>query len=119
MISKYFNELFRVFVPGGKALVLNLSNSAFRQHLTETANETVVQEKIDQIVACIPDHSSNQQISKAFEDLHEVMCMCFAYNKNGSLFHVKDANQLVNGQAVVRKTYILQHFLTSIMTTSS
>ena len=46
-----------------------------------------------------PRDPSNQQISKAFEDLHEVMCMCFTYNKSGSLFHVKDANQLVNGQA--------------------
>ena len=106
MISKHFNELFRVLVPGGKALVLNLSNPAFQLCLTERANEAVVQEKIDQILAHLPDHPSSQQISSAFEDLQEAMIICFAYDKNGSLFQVKDPNQLVNGQAVVLKTFV-------------
>ena len=30
----------------------------------------------------------------------------FAYNKNGSLFLVKDADQLLNGQAIVRKNFV-------------
>ena len=34
------------------------------------------------------------------------MCVCFAYDKNGSLFQVKNMKQLVNGQAVVMKTNI-------------
>ena len=33
--------------------------------------------------------------------------MCFAYSKNGALFHVKDVNQLVNGQVVLLKTGIM------------
>ena len=106
MISKHFNEMFRVLVPGGKALVINVSKPAFQPHVTEMANEAVVQEKIDQILAHIPHHPSSQQISSAFEDLNEVIAISFAYDKNGSLFQVKDPNQLVNGQAVVRKTFI-------------
>ena len=106
MIPKHFNELFRVLVPGGKALVVNLSKPAFEQCLTEKANEAVVQGKIDQILTHLPDHPSSQQISSAFEDLQEVIAISFAYDQNGSLFQVKDTDQLVNGQAVVRKTFI-------------
>lgn len=106
MIPKHFNELFRVLVPGGKALVINVSKPAFRPNLIEEANEAIVQEKIDQILARIPDHPSSQQISSAFEDFQEAITVCFAYDKNGSLFQVKDPNQLVNGQAIVRKTLV-------------
>ena len=105
-LSKHFSELNRVLVPGGKALVLNLSNSSFQIVLTDGANKEVVQKKIDQILACIPDHPTQPQISKAFEDLHDVVCVSFAYDKNGSLVQVTDVNQLINGQMVVRKTYI-------------
>ena len=106
-LSKHFSELCRVLVPGGKALVLNLSNPMYqRLYLTNGANEEIVQRKIDQILACIPDDPTQQQINKAFEDLHEVICACFAYNNN-SLFHVKDVNQLVIGQAALAKTPII------------
>ena len=107
ILSKHFKELYRVLVPGGRALVLNLSNATFQvTSLTDGANKTAVQEKIDQTLAYFPKHPSQQQISEAFEDLNEVMSACFAYDKNGSLFHVKDINQLVNGVAVVHKTAI-------------
>ena len=106
MLTNHFKELHRVLVPGGKALVLSLSNPSFQNNLIDGANEVAVQKKIDQILACIPDHPTQQQMSKAFEDLHDVVCICFAYDKNGSLFHVKNVNQLINGQPVVRKTYI-------------
>ena len=107
-LSKHFSELHRVLVPGGKALVLNHSSPVYqRMYLTEGAKEEVVQKKIDQILACIPDHPTQQQINEAFEDLHEVVCVCFAYNKNGSMFQVKDVNQLVTGQVVLFKTCIM------------
>ena len=106
-LSKHFSESHRVLVPGGKALVLNMSNPMYqRMYLIDGADEEVVQKKIDQILACIPDHPTQQQINKAFEDLVEIVCVCFAYDKNGSLFHVKDVSQLVNGQAVLHKTVI-------------
>ena len=106
IISKHFKELHRVLVPGGKALVLNLSKAAFQTNLIDGANEATVQKKIDQILTCLPDHPTQQQISKAFEGLHEAACVCFAYDKNGSLFQVKNMKQLVNGQAVVMKANI-------------
>ena len=106
-LSKHFSELHRVLVPGGKALVLNLSNPIYqRVFLTERADGVAVQKKIDQAMACIPNHPTQQQINKAFEDLHEVVSACFAYDNDDSLFHVKDVDQLVNGQAVLHKTII-------------
>ena len=67
MIPKHFKQLHRVLVPGGKALVLNLSKAAFQNHLIDGANEATVQEKIDQILTCLPDHPKQQQISKALK----------------------------------------------------
>ena len=41
-LSKHFKEIHRVLVPGGKALVLNLSKPAFQSLITDGANEAVV-----------------------------------------------------------------------------
>ena len=107
-LSKHFSELHRVLVPGGKALVLNLSNPIYQRiNLIDGADEVAVQKKIDQILACMPNHSTQQQINKAFEDLHEIVGACFAYDDNGSLFHVKDVNHLILGQAILIKTPII------------
>ena len=108
ILSKHFTELHRVLAPGGKALVLNLSNPIYQEtYLTDGANKAVVQKKTDDIVACLPSHPSHQQLNEAFADLHEVVSMCFAYNKNDSLFHVKNVDQLVNGQTVLIKTCVI------------
>ena len=107
-LSIHFSELHRVLVPGGQALVVNHSSPSFyRMYLMSGANEEVVQKKIDQILPHIPDHPTRQQVSKAFEDLREVVRLCFACNKNGSLFQVKDENQLVIGQRVFLKSLVL------------
>ena len=106
VIPKHFKELYRVLVPGGKALALNVSKGAFQTNLIDGINQADVQEKIDQILTGLPDHPTQQQISKAFEGFHEAVCVCFAFDKDGSLFQVKDVTQLVNGQAVVQKTSI-------------
>ena len=107
-LLKHFKEMHWVLAPGGKALVLNLSNPIYQtMYLTNGANEVIVQKKIDEILASIPNHPSQEQISSALEELNEaVVCVCFAYDENDRLFHVKDVNQLINGQAVLLKTYI-------------
>ena len=107
-LSKHFSELYRVLVPGGKALVLNHSSSTFhRMYLTSGANEEVVQKKIDQILPLVSDHPTRLQLNKVFEDLHEIVRVCFVCNKNGLLFQVKDENQLVIGQRVFFKTLFM------------
>ena len=43
-----------MLAPGGKALVLNLSNPIYQtMYLTNGANEVIVQKKIDEILASI------------------------------------------------------------------
>ena len=107
VISEHFKELHRVLVPGGKALVLNLSDPTYhRLFLTDGATELNVHKKIDQVLGSIPNYSSLQQASKAFEELYEITSACFAYDEIGSLFMVKDMKQLVKGQAVLNKTDI-------------
>ena len=59
-------------------------------------------------LTCGPDHPTQQQISKAFKDLHEAVCVCFAYDKNGSL-HVSGQKYETVGQwtgCIVMKTNI-------------
>ena len=108
VLTKHFEELSRVLVPGGKALVVNLSNPAFQiLSLTAGANEVAVKEKIDQAIKGLPNFPSQAQINKAFEGLDEILRGCFAEDKSGSVFLVDNINQLTIGQSVWCKTPIL------------
>ena len=97
-----------MLVPGGKALVLNLSNPAFQTlSLTVGADEAAVKEKIDQALKGLPNFPSQFQINKAFEDLNEVLRACFTKDEQGSVFLVDNVHQLTIGQAIWSKTQIL------------
>ena len=107
-LTKHFEELNRVLVPGGKALVLNLSNPAFQiLSLITGADEVAVKEKIDQALKSLPNFPSQYQINKAFGELKEVLRGCFAKDEQGSVFLVENMHQLTIGQAVWSKTQIL------------
>ena len=107
-MTKHFEELYRVLVPGGKALVLNLSNPAFQTlSLTVGADEVVVRKKIDKALEVLPTYPSQVQVNKAFEELVEVLRGCFTTDECGSVFLVNNVDQLMNGQSVWCKTQIL------------
>ena len=107
-LTKHFEELDRVLVPGGKALVLNLSNPAFQTlSLITGVGEVAVKEKIDQAIKSLPNFPSQHQINKAFGELKEVLRGCFAKDEQGSVFLVENMHQLTIGQAVWCKTQIL------------
>ena len=106
-LTKHFEELDRVLVPGGKALVLNLSNPAFQPLLITGADEVAVKEKIDKALKLLPNFPSQLQINKAFGELKEVIRGCFAKDEQGSVFLVENVHQLTIGQAVWCKTQIL------------
>ena len=79
--------------------------------LTDGANEEVVQKKIDQVA--ISTYSTQPQISKAFDDLHDVVCVGFAYNKMAHCFKLKMwTRRLMDKWWCGRLTS--QHFLISI-----
>ena len=108
VLTKHFEKLNRVLIPGGKALVLNLSNPAFQTiSLTIGSDEVGVKDKIDQALKGLPNFPSQSQVNKAFEDLHEILRACFAKSDSGSVFLVDNMHQLTIGQSVWSKTQIL------------
>ena len=108
VLTKHFDELNRVLIPGGKALVLNLSNPAFQTiSLTIGSDEVVVKDKIDQALKGLPNFPLQSQVNKAFEDLHEILRACFAKDDSGSVFLVENMHQLTTGQSVWSKIQIL------------
>ena len=107
-LTKHFEELNRVLVPGGKALVLNLSNPAYQTlSLTAGADEVAVKEKINQSLKGLPKFPSQIQINEAFGNLNEVLRGCFAKDREGSVFLAENIHTLTIGQAVWCKTQIL------------
>ena len=108
VLTKHFEELDRVLVPGGKALVLNLSNPAFQTlSLTAGANKVAVKDKIDQALKRLPKFPTQLQVNKAFEGLNEILRGCFTKDESGSVFLVDNMHQLTIGQSVWSKTQIL------------
>ena len=98
---RHFQELHRVLIPGGKAIVVNLTKSAFdKMFLTSGADQTAVIHKIENKLLNLSDVSTEKEMNDAFKDLHEVLLVTFAINKDGNLYRVTDTDQLTNGQAV-------------------
>jgi len=108
VLKRHFTELYRVLVPGGKAMVLNLAKPAFDTFLvtcgTDRANTEI---KINKILTNLPKYPTYQQINKALEPLHEIIHACFATDAEGNLFLVNSTDQLNNGQAVWNKSQII------------
>lgn len=119
-LNKHFKELYRVLVPGGKAFVLSLSQSAYDTlYLTAEASKTVMEEKINSILAKLPTYPTTLQVSKAFENFDEILRACFAIDKTGNIYRVTNVGQLSNGQTIWNKKelavfpdyYYSDHFL--------
>ena len=107
-LKKHFEELNRVLVRGGKALVLNLSNPAFQTlSLIDGADELAVKAKIGQVLKGLPNFPSQFQINNAFEDLKEILRACFTKDEYGSVVLVENVKHLIIGQSVWCKTQIL------------
>ena len=104
-LTRYFEELHRVLVPGGKALVHNLSNPIFEKlYLYDGDDEASVKESIDEVLQVQRGFSSLAEINNAFQKCGTVVRACFAKDENDLLFHVTNTNQLINGQTVWCKT---------------
>ena len=104
-LAKHFEELHRVLVPGGKALVHNLSNAVFHTlYLFSGTDEASVRKLIKQVLQDYKNVSSLAEITNALEGCGTVVRACFTKDENDSLFHVTDTNQLINGQTVWFKT---------------
>jgi len=108
VLKCHFTEIYRVLVPGGKAIVINQTKSSYETTLvTCEADKANTQVTINKILSHLPKYPTHMQVSQAFESLHEILHACFSIDASGTLFHVKSIDQLKNEQAVWIKTPII------------
>ena len=106
--TKHFQELYRVLVPGGKA-ILQIPTDWSHSGLY-TKNETdpaVVETEIAQILKMVPKHPTTAQVTETFKTANDILVACFAVDSKGSLFHIKNINQVNHGQPIWRKTEVM------------
>lgn len=108
VFTKHFQELYRVLVPGGKAVLLIPTDwSHSRLYTKIEADLATVENDIAQILAKIPKYPNTAQVTKAFKDADDILVTCFAVDAKGDIFHVKKINQLTHGQPIWRKTEVM------------
>ena len=106
----HFNELHRVLVPGGKAIVINFSKPAFESfYISKEADRLAVEKEIDKKLASLSSNPQYEEIASTFNGMKEVLLATFAINENGRLFRVTDEGQLTNGQGIWIKSSIMVH----------
>ena len=106
--EKHFQELHRVLVPGGKAVLLMPTDwSHSRLYTKIEANPTAVENNITQKLAKIPRYPATAQVTEAFKDDNDILVTCFAVDAKGDIFHVNNVNQLSYGQPIWRKTEVM------------
>jgi len=109
-LSKHYQELFRVLVPGGKAILLNVSNSIYqRLYVKDGVDSAAMLKKIKQFLTTFPKHPTQQQVFETFEGFDtNLELACFALDKDGSIYCVDDIKKLTIGQEV----WVRSRFLT-------
>ena len=106
--TKHFQELYRVLVPGGKAILLIPTDWSHSRLYTKTeVNPSAVENKIIQIIPKIPRYPTTAQVTEAFRDADDILVTCFAVDSKGNIFHVKNIDQLTHGQPIWRKTEVM------------
>ena len=106
--EKHFQELHRVLVPGGKAVLLMPTDwSHSRLYTKIEANPTAVENTITQALVKVPRYPTTAQVTEAFKDDNDILVTCFAVDAKGDIFHVKNVNQLSYGQPIWRKTEVI------------
>ena len=106
--EKHFEELHRVLVPGGKAVLLIPTDwSHSRLYTKIEADATKVENNITQYLAKMPVNPTTAQVTEALKDDNDILITCFATDAKGDVFHVKDVNQLTHGQPIWRKTEVM------------
>ena len=102
---KYFQELYRVLAPGGKAILLIPTDWS---HSRLYANMEVDSASVDEIIVkMIPKHLTTAQVVEAFKGTHGIINCCLAVNDGGDVFHVTDITQLTHGQPVWKHTDVM------------
>ena len=106
--AKHFQELYRVLVPGGKAILLIPTDWSHSGLYTKfEADPMKVEHKIIETLAKIPKHPTTDQITKAFKEDTDILMSSFAVGAEGDIFLIKNVNQLKYGQPIWRRTEVM------------
>ena len=109
-LRSLFKELHRVLLPGGKAVVVHLTEQSFEKlYLFDGVDEETVRSKIGLCLKQLPDYPTISQVNKALEDLHKVIRVCFATDQHGRVYQITDINKLSNGEPIWNKTPIITY----------
>ena len=97
----HFKEMYRVLVPGGKAMMVCISKAAFEKiFLKNGADQVVVEKKIASKLLNLKTCPSQDEINYEFQDLGDIIQAFFTLDNNGHLQRITDVNMLTDGQAV-------------------
>ena len=106
--AKHFQELYRVLVPGGKAILQIPTDWSHSGLYTKIKTDpAVVETEIAQILKMVPKHPTTAQVTEAFKNANDIIIACFAVDSEGSLFRIKHINQVNHGQPIWRKTEVM------------
>ena len=108
VFAKHFKELYRVLVPGGKAVLLIPTDWCNSYLYTKVgANPTDVEKDIAQTLSGLPKHPSTAEITNAIKEVDGIFVTCFAVDSKGDIFHVKSIDQLKHGQPIWKQTEVM------------
>ena len=108
--TKHFQELHRVLVPGGKAILLIPTDwSHTRLYTKIDVDPTIVENNIARILSRMPKNPTTAQVTEAFKDCDDILITCFAVDAEGDIFHVKNITELTRGQPIWRKTEVMRN----------
>ena len=85
--TKHFQELHRVLVPGGKAILLIPTDWSHNKLYTKIdVDPTTVEDNIVQILSKLPKNPTTTQVTEAFKDSDDILVTCFAVDAEGDIF---------------------------------
>ena len=108
--KKHFQELYRVLVPGGKAIILAPTDWCHSRLYTKVgADPSSVENNIAEVLKSVPKNPTTHQITKAFKDCNDIgiHVTTFAADDKGDLFRVANIDHLAHGQPVWKYTDVI------------
>ena len=107
---KHFKQLYRVLAPGGKAVLLVHTDwSHSKLYTKKKVGPAAVEYSVAQILRRLPKYPNTAQVAEAFRHTDDILTICFALDKTGSIFYVTNTNQLTDGQPIWRKSEMMTY----------
>ena len=104
----HFKELYRVLVPGGKAVVVNFTKAGFEKIFLRSGSEQIlVEKKIEKELMGLTRYPSQVEINDVFQDITEIIQGCFTMNQNGQVERINNISKMTNGQVIWSKCHTL------------